>query len=112
MSESDIQRAILDWLHWHKVLCWRNNSGAFVLQGETGSRRFFRAGMKGASDIIGCLPDGKFLAIEVKAPKGRVTDEQAQFIADVLRNGGVAFVARGVEDVEREMGETLRRQLQ
>lgn len=108
MGESDIQRSILDWLRQHKILCWRNNSGAFVLEGKTG-RRSFRTGGKGASDIIGCLPDGRFLAIEVKRPRGRLTDDQVQFIADVLRNAGAALVARSVQDVGRKIKATIGR---
>jgi hypothetical protein len=53
------------------------------------------------SDILGCLPDGRFLAIEVKSDNGHATDEQAAFIADVIRHGGVAFVARSMDDVEQ-----------
>jgi hypothetical protein len=70
MGESDIQRSTLDWSRRHKILCWRNNSGAFVLEGKT-SGRFFRTGANGASDIIGCRPNGRFLAKEVKRPRGQ-----------------------------------------
>jgi hypothetical protein len=27
-------------------------------------------GLKGSADILGCLPDGRFLAVEVKAERG------------------------------------------
>lgn len=52
----------------------------------------------GSSDIIGIAPDGRFLAIEVKTPKGRPTTEQLRFIEAVKAAGGIAGIARSVED--------------
>lgn len=52
----------------------------------------------GSSDIIGWTADGRFLAIEVKTKNGRASKEQVQFIESVRRSGGVAGVARSVED--------------
>lgn len=58
----------------------------------------------GVSDILGVLPDGKFLAIEVKTPTGRVSDHQQKFIDKVNASGGVAFVARSLDDVLDTLG--------
>jgi penicillin-binding protein-related factor A (putative recombinase) len=55
--------------------------------------------MKGVSDILG-IWQGKFFAIEVKTPKGRVSPEQKVFLARFQEEGGIAFVARSVEDVK------------
>lgn len=52
----------------------------------------------GISDIIGCYK-GRFFAIEIKTDKGKVTDLQSNFLANVEAAGGIAFVARSVEDV-------------
>lgn len=52
----------------------------------------------GSSDIIGIAPCGRFLAIEVKTPKGRATKEQLRFIEAVKAAGGIAGIARSVED--------------
>ena len=52
----------------------------------------------GSSDIIGITPSGKFLAIEVKTPKGRATKEQLRFIEAVKSAGGIGGIARSVED--------------
>jgi len=63
----------------------------------------------GSSDLIGWHtgPDGiaRFLAVEVKAPGGRATDDQRNFIAAVQRAGGIAGIARNPEDVARLLGE-------
>lgn len=55
----------------------------------------------GSSDLIGWTQrDGRavFTAIEVKAERGRVTEEQATFIAAVQAAGGIAGVARSAEE--------------
>jgi hypothetical protein len=41
-----------------------------------------------------------FLAIEVKGEKGKATDQQRNFIARVRSDGGLAGVARSVEDAK------------
>lgn len=55
--------------------------------------------LKGVSDLLGCLPSGRMLAIEVKTATGRLSPEQKAFIAAVNLAGGYAFMARSVEDV-------------
>jgi len=49
------------------------------------------------------LKNGRLLAVEVKAPGGRLRPEQAEFLSLVRRFGGVAFVARDCRDVSREL---------
>lgn len=58
---------------------------------------------RGVSDIIG-LYKGRFIAIEIKTAGGRVTPEQDRFLEAVRRHGGVAFVARSIDDVIEGLG--------
>ena len=58
---------------------------------------------KGVSDILGVLPGGRALAIEVKNSNGKATEHQRQFLEDVARAGGLSFIARSVEDVRHEL---------
>lgn len=62
--------------------------------------RMIRAGLcTGGSDILGIAPNGgRFIAIEVKTKTGRVSPEQQTFINAVRAAGGIAGVARSVED--------------
>lgn len=62
-----------------------------------------KSGLPGSSDIIGCLPGGRFLAIEVKALKGKVSPLQQQFIDNINQAGGLAFVARTIEAVQKNI---------
>lgn len=88
-------------LRVHPLVAWveRQNTGAAVVGG-----RFIRFGWPGCSDLIGMLRDGRFMAVEVKAPKGGLRPEQAVFLDRVRAGGGVAFVARDLRDVMRELG--------
>lgn len=54
--------------------------------------------LPGVADIIGCFK-GKYLAIEVKTPGKNPTPHQQNFLNQVIYAGGLAFVARSVDDV-------------
>lgn len=118
VSEQDTVRAIVDYLRARGYLAWRMNTGAFKAE-HAGKTRFHRFGVKGMSDIIGIVPTafirvsgkpigeqtpvGQFLAIEVKSATGKPTPEQVAFLASVVKAGGIAFIARNLDDV-REHG--------
>ena len=95
MLESEIQKAITDYLAARKIFCWKNHNTG-VPNGRGGLRK---GGKKGVSDILG-IYKGRFLAIEVKTPKGKTTEAQDQFLAQVVKNGGIGFVARSVDNVK------------
>lgn len=98
--EKDIQKAIKQFLELKGCFVIRVNSGAMT--GEyKGKRRFVRfASEPGVSDLVGMLPDGRFLAVEVKRVGNKATPEQQSFIDRVNQQGGLAFVARSIEDAE------------
>ena len=106
MSEQQIQQEIRLALSRGPVRLWRNNTGA--LRDQRG--QLVRYGLcQGSSDLIGyrsvtITPDmvgqqvAVFCAIEVKAPRGRVTTEQEAFLQLVADAGGISAVARSVSD--------------
>lgn len=53
----------------------------------------------GISDIIG-LVRGKFVAIELKVGKNRLTALQSRFLAEVRRAWGIGIVAYDVETIK------------
>ena len=94
MTEQTIQKQIMIALSLSGCLVFRNNTGA-VKDGD----RFIRYGLcKGSSDIIGLTPSGQFLAVEVKKRTGKPTKEQLTFIDAINEQGGIAGIARSVED--------------
>lgn len=95
MKEQSIQASCLIALSRAGALVWRQNTGAY--RDSAGALR--RYGLcVGSADIIGIAPDGRFLAVEVKAANGRVTEAQRLFIEAVQRAGGRAGIARSPED--------------
>jgi hypothetical protein len=99
--EGSIKKSILSFLELNGIFCWNNPTGAVQIK----PGRFMRFGKVGSADIVGILPGGRFLAVEVKTDKGRLSDEQAEFIADIRRLGGLAVIARSTLDVEKVLAD-------
>ncbi len=59
---------------------------------------------KGLPDIVGVLPSGRALYIEVKTEKGRISDYQESFLSALQENNALAFIARSIEDVREKIG--------
>jgi hypothetical protein len=57
---------------------------------------------RGISDLIGVTPDGRFVAVEVKAvgKEKTATPEQLNFIREILERGGIGVVVSSVKQVE------------
>ena len=96
-KEIDLQREILAYLKLRGVLCWRNQAGV-VFKG-----RVIRMAPEGSPDIVGCMPDGRFLGVEVKLPGNKLRDKQAEFLAKLKDSNAVAFVAHSVKEVENNL---------
>lgn len=76
-------------------------------------RRHSKWYKRGVSDVLG-IYKGKFLAIEIKAPKetlldgtkkqaGRLSMDQKNFLKEVEEQGGIAIVARSIDDIEQAL---------
>lgn len=86
------------------VRLWRQNAGGVMV-----GNQFVRFGLKGESDLQGLMaPNGRFLAIEGKAGKDRMSPAQLTFKAMIEGFGGLFIEARSAEQVveilTREMG--------
>jgi len=92
--ENDLKKAILSYLQFHEIPAWRINSGAIKIQ-----NRYIRFSVPGIADIIGVLPDGRFLAVETKSAGNRLTPAQKDFLDTITRNNGVAIVAYSINDI-------------
>ena len=100
MLEKHIQAQILHYLALKNVFHWRNNTGGATYQGKNGKKSFVRFGQPGMSDILG-IYKGKFLAIEVKRPGGKVTELQKKFLEAIESNDGIAILAYDLDDVKK-----------
>ena len=107
-SERQIQTVILQWLLLHGIKAYRINAG-MLATGEGRAKRMVRLAPAGFSDIVVVLPKtGRAVFIEVKRPKGKLTIWQEQFLTEMRERGAIAFVAHGVEDCERELGNNMK----
>lgn len=87
MSETKVQKKILDWL---------KANGYWVFKTITCNR-------SGIMDIIGCTPTGKFLGIEVKFGDNKASKLQSWNILEVVRRDGIAFIAWSLDDVRSKL---------
>lgn len=126
MKESEIQKAIIEYLEYSNIYVVRVNSGSFYQSykskdGTIKSRRISGA-KQGTPDLLGCYK-GKFFALEVKKDKKEITkwakdvanytiggkntknQERAYFqslaLDEIARSGGIWAVVCSIADVER-----------
>jgi hypothetical protein len=99
--ESQVLKQCLQLLRVRGLMVWRSNNVP-VYDRAAGRYRGFR-GLKGVADVLGCLPGGRLLAVECKAPGGRLTDDQRNFLDSVRALGGLAFVARDAAELDEAL---------
>lgn len=103
-----VQKPLLDALNMLPG-CWatRCNSGNVeITDRETGKNRWMALAKKGTADVIGCYK-GIFFGIEVKKPGGIVKIDQIIWLKNIIKLGGIAFVAddwrKAVEQLQKEV---------
>lgn len=97
--EGAVVDACLGYLRIRHINAWRNNSGAVKHERSNGSHGFIRFGKVGSADILGCLPDGRFLAVECKAGRNGLTNQQREFLDNINKCNGLAICVRSVDDL-------------
>lgn len=102
-KESELVSDALEWLHEHRIMAWRNNTGMFRR-----GKRFIRAGYPGSPDIIGILHDGTFLGVEAKVGSRKLSKDQELFLRMIRLYNGVALVIRSLEDLKTGMKGRIR----
>ena len=102
-TEAQIQKAILQWGTYKKILMHRINvigTPVHKKDGSTGYRPSTNAGMADihATIIIEDIPVSVWL--EVKTKTGKQSPRQRQFQEAVEAAGGYYIVVRGIDDVD------------
>lgn len=87
--ERTLKKEIKDWL--------REQGAYFFMPVQAGY---------GASslDFLVCLK-GKFFGIETKARSGKMTPRQGRVIREIQDAGGIAFVAKTLDEVKARLGD-------
>lgn len=120
MAEASLQRQIMLELSRRGFTVWRQNVGVGWAGDATnlpGNRvlidnaRPLRCGLcKGSGDLIGLrsieiTPEmigakiAQFVSVEVKTPRGRVSEAQQIFADFVAEAGGLGLIVRSLEDI-------------
>lgn len=90
--EKDIQREICEWLETQRddLYFWRQNNTPVHGRAGFGDKVRFRNlpkyAVKGVPDIF-VIKRSKFIGLEVKTPRRKLTPEQAQFGVNMVQNG-------------------------
>jgi hypothetical protein len=92
LTEFQIQKQIAEYLRKKNIPFFRTNVS--YRKGQPIAKESV-----GVPDIVGVLPDGRFLGIEVKLPGKKPTLLQEAWIEAVNRHKGIAFIAYSVDDV-------------
>lgn len=97
-TEAEILASIKKWLDTMPGKVWYYRAqGGGVRRGND-----FIAQKSGAPDLILCV-NGFFVGLEVKAPKGKLTETQEKEFPKIERALGPVYVARSLEDAQREL---------
>lgn len=91
IPESAITQHIRQILRMRKILHWKQHQGL--------------GSIKGVPDIVGVLPGGRALFIEVKTKTGRLSQEQQNFLENATEQGALAFMARSMEEADQKLKE-------
>jgi DNA-binding transcriptional LysR family regulator len=100
--ERDVLAACLEFLKRHPKIGFavRMSSGVARYKDERGVERVVRYGFKGCPDLWAMLRgSGRLVVVEVKSDSGTVTPEQQAVLEAVSNGGGIAVLARSVDDV-------------
>jgi Holliday junction resolvase len=89
ITEKDVKKQVRDYL---RIRGW------FVFSIWQGGMSY-----KGISDLI-AIKKGKVLFVECKSPKGQLRPDQKKFKKSIEASGGTYIVARGYEDIKKEIG--------
>jgi hypothetical protein len=86
LTKGQIRESAIKELTYRKCIVWPQNN--ISVRG----RKF--VGRKGVSDVLGITPAGLFLACEIKTVNDFLSDDQIDFLNDITRSGGCAYIAK------------------
>lgn len=85
LTKGFIRESAIKELTWWGHDVWKNNNLAVR------KRKFI--GRLGVSDVIGITKDGRWVACEIKTLNDQLSPDQIDFINDVKKAGGEAYIA-------------------
>ena len=108
IPESVTQSLIIAWLRTRGVFCFRVNTTGVWDENLKRHRVLNGIGaLKGVSDILGVLKDGRFLAIEVKSSIGKLSPDQVEFLSKVNQSNGLGIMVRSLIEAKEKLNELV-----
>ena len=113
MTEDAIQITLLEWLRLAHPKAWplcHHSPNGGARNAITGARLKCMGVRRGFPDLTLWLPRRGFqgLAVELKAPKGRLTPEQAAWLEHMATIGWCAVTCVGFDAAQRQFQEYLQ----
>ena len=97
--EGEIVKSICEYLILRKHLFYRNNNTPVFDVTQKRFRAMPKYTMRGLPDII-VIKDGRYIGIEAKTPKGKLSEHQIEFGKLSMLHGADYIVARSIDDVQ------------
>lgn len=106
IKEADVLKACIQYLEFSPFFAWRsNNTGIWNAK----QKSYIFHGTKGVPDIIAIEPNsGRFIGIEVKGPKGKLSEHQKAFSDNVNNSNAYYCVVRSVEELDEDLTTILK----
>ena len=107
MNETAVVKQCLQVLSYLHIYAWRNNTQGTYLKAKNA---YMFHGKRGVADIIGLFPNGRFLAVEVKAPNklNGQSESQKEFETEIIKNGGVYLLVDSAELLQQKISEVTK----
>lgn len=104
MTTNELTQYVMKYLRKKNILCWRhNNVGIWDAKNKTYRRN--PQTLRGVADILGIDKFGRFVSVEIKANKDKLTDAQKLFLEQIKLRGGGAFVCKDFDEFRNEFEE-------
>ena len=103
-TEYELHKNVVEWLRWQKPDCvWFHvYNGAYMSKATAGKGKALGV-LPGVADLVFVLKGGGVGFIELKAPKGLLTDKQIEFGLKIVSLGAGFATARSIEDVQKSL---------
>jgi hypothetical protein len=95
---NDLTEAVKRYLILRGIFCWRNNTVG-VYDPVRKVYRLNKGQLRGVADILGIMPDGTFIAVEIKTGRDRLSEYQIAYREEVRNHNAIYIEAHTIDDV-------------
>lgn len=100
-TANGLTKSVIDYLTHRHCKAWRNQSVG-IYDPTTKRYRKNPNHLKGVPDVLAFTNKGRFIGVEIKVGRDKLSPEQCDFLNEVLCCGGIAIEARNIEQFIEE----------